>query len=113
MDAVVQFENRKQWRCTCVYGHPEMQQKHHTWTLLQRLSGLFNLSWLCFGDFNKILNLNGKCSGKDRNLNMVTSFREVVQACNLVDLGCTSYTFTSSNSRFGPHLIEERLDRFL
>ena len=83
-----------------------MQQKQHSWTLLQRVSGLFNLSWLCFGDFNEILNLNGKCGGKDRNLNivtsfrevvqdrhlnMVTSFREVVQACNLVDLGYTGY----------------------
>lgn len=44
---------------------------------------------------------------------MVTSFREVVQACILVDLGCTSYPFTWSNRRFGPHLIEERLDKFL
>lgn len=65
IDVVVQFENGKQWRCTGVYGHSEMQQKQHTWTLLRRLLGLSNLPWLCFGDFNEILNLNEKCGGKD------------------------------------------------
>lgn len=94
IDAVVQYENGKQWRCTGVYGHPEMQQKQHTWTLLRRLAGLSNLPWLCFGNFNEILNPNEKCGGKDRNLNMVMSFREAVQDCNLVDLGCTDYPFT-------------------
>ena len=43
----------------------------------------------------------------------MTNFRKVVQACNLVDLGCMGYHFTWSNHRFSPHLIEERLDKFL
>ena len=43
---------------------------------------------------------------------MVTAFRETVNDCNLIDLGCRGYPFTWSNRRFGPQLIEERLDRF-
>ncbi|KAH9685108.1 reverse transcriptase domain-containing protein [Citrus sinensis] len=62
IDAEVQCGRGKKWRCTRVYGHPETQQKKHTWTLLRRLAG---------------------------------------------------YQFTWSNGRFGPHFVEERLDRFL
>lgn len=39
-----------------------------------------------FGDFNKILNLNEKTSGNDRNLSMVVAFRETVRECNLTNL---------------------------
>ncbi|KAK9232713.1 hypothetical protein WN943_022961 [Citrus x changshan-huyou] len=60
IDAVVNFENGSFWRCTGVYGHPEAEQKHNTWTLLHRLASLSSLPWLCFGDFNEILLLNRK-----------------------------------------------------
>ncbi|XP_015383166.1 uncharacterized protein LOC107175882 [Citrus sinensis] len=43
----------------------------------------------------------------------MASFKEAAQACKLVDLGWTCYLFTWSNRRFGPYLVEERLDRFL
>ncbi|KAH9672148.1 reverse transcriptase domain-containing protein [Citrus sinensis] len=48
IDVKVQSGNGKKWRCTGVYGHPEAQQKQHTWTLLRRLSGLSSKPWLCF-----------------------------------------------------------------
>ena len=54
IDAELYMENKKQMRCTRMYGHPEMQQKKHTWTLFKRLTGLPYTLWLCFGDFNEI-----------------------------------------------------------
>ena len=60
IDAIVQGAEGMKWRCTGVYGHPENSQKQHTWTLLRRLAGLFTLPWLCFGDFNEILDLKEK-----------------------------------------------------
>ena len=63
IDAEVQCGNGKKWRYTGVYGHPEAQQKKHTWTLLRRLSGLSSKPWLCFGDFNEILSLDEKSEG--------------------------------------------------
>ncbi|KAL9422716.1 hypothetical protein AB3S75_034905 [Citrus x aurantiifolia] len=113
IDAVIHGVNGKIWRCSGIYGHPETIQKRHTWTLLRRLAGMFTWPWLCFGDFNEILHPNEKLGGKDRNLDMVAAFRETVKDCNLIDLGCKGYPFTWSNRRFGPQLIEERLDRFL
>ena len=113
INAIVQGAGGMKWRCTRVYGHPENSQKQHTWTLLRRLAGLFTLPWLYFGDFNEILDLKEKLRSRERNLNMITEFREAVNDCKLMDLKCRGYLFTWSNRSFGPHYVEERLDRFL
>ncbi|XP_052291873.1 uncharacterized protein LOC127900709 [Citrus sinensis] len=44
---------------------------------------------------------------------MVADFRESVKDCKLEDVGCRGHRFTWSNRRFGPHYIEEILDRFM
>ena len=101
------------WRCTRVYGHPETSQRYHTWTLLKRLAVIFSLPWCCLGDFNEVLYLHEKSGGRDRNPNLVASFREAVEACNLMDVGYNWYKYTWSNRRYDSHFIEERLDRVL
>ncbi|KAH9735301.1 polyubiquitin 3 [Citrus sinensis] len=113
VNAVVHNENGSLWRCTGIYGHPEAVQKRNTWKLLKRLADLSSLPWLCFGDFNEVLNTNEKIGGNERNVSMLTDFREALTECDLRGMGCTGYPFTWSNRRFGVDLIEERLDRFL
>lgn len=113
VDAVVHNDEGRFWRCTGVYGHPETDQKKNTWELLRRLAGLSSLPWLCFGDFNEVLNLNEKLGGIDRRANLVNDFREALKDCDLTNLGSTGYQFTWSNRRFGVNIVEERLDRFL
>lgn len=113
IDAVVNFENGTYWRCTGIYRHLEAKQKHNTWTLLHRLTGLSSLPWLCFGDFNEILHLNEKIGRHNICVSAVNKFREAIKECGLSDLGCKGHPFTWSNRRFGPLLVEERLDRFL
>ncbi|KAH9742572.1 pentatricopeptide repeat-containing protein [Citrus sinensis] len=111
IDAVVHSENGSLWRCTGIYGHPETDQKRHTWTLLQRLAGLLSLPWLCFGDFNEILKLDEKTGKKDRCMASINEFCEAVYGCDLKDLGYNGYPFTWSNRRFGPNLVEEREEK--
>ncbi|KAL9441947.1 hypothetical protein AB3S75_020450 [Citrus x aurantiifolia] len=113
IDALVHNDSGKVWRCTGVYGHPETSQRHHTLTLLKSLAGTFSLLWYCFGDFNEVLYLHEKSGGRDRNLNLVSSFREAVEACNLMDVGYSGYKYTWSNRRYDSQFIEERLDRVL
>ena len=113
INAEIVTENGDQMRCTGIYSHPETNQKKHTWTLLRRLASLSSSPWLCFGDFNEIMHFNEKNGGNDRELSMITDFREAVQDCNLRDLGCNGYPFTWSNRRFGTHFIKEQLDRFM
>lgn len=81
------------------------KKKHHTWTLLERLTCIFSYPWCCFSDFNEVLNLQWKSWGNDRNINMVAKFREVVQACNLVNMGYKGYLFTWLNRRYKPHHV--------
>ncbi|KAL2906284.1 LexA repressor [Bienertia sinuspersici] len=55
MDATVQDEYGLSWRVTGVYGWPEHQMKHNTWSLLRWLNSCMDLSWVILGDFNEIL----------------------------------------------------------
>ena len=113
IDAVVFAENGSYWRCTWIYGHLEMCQKHHTWTLLKKLANLSSLPWLCFGDFNEILWPHEKIKGINREATMMQVVRDTIRNCSLVDLGCKVHPLTWSSRRYGLYLIEERLDHFL
>ena len=74
---------------------------------------MFSLPWLCFRDFNEILNLNEKTEGVQRDARVIAEFRDALKECRLIDLGSRGHPFTWSNRQFRPHLIEEKLDRFL
>ncbi|KAL9686417.1 hypothetical protein QQ045_023875 [Rhodiola kirilowii] len=41
-------------RFTLFYGSPVAHRRSKSWDLLQRLKGMFHLSWCIFGDFNEI-----------------------------------------------------------
>lgn len=60
-----------------------------------------------------MLNLEEKNGGATRNLEHVINFKDALSDCGLKDLRWKSYPFIWSNKRFGPQLVEERLNRFL
>ena len=111
IDTVVQNNEESSWRCTGVYGNPKSEETKHTWELIRRLSSLSSIPWICFGDFNEILHLREKIEGNVRNVRLITAFREAINDSGLTDLDYKWYPFTWCNRRFGPHIIEERLDR--
>ncbi|KAK3206991.1 hypothetical protein Dsin_021037 [Dipteronia sinensis] len=45
---------KQSWRFTGFYGHSDLNQRRHSWTLLRRLSGMYNLPWVCMGDINEV-----------------------------------------------------------
>ena len=53
----------------------------------RRLKGLSHLPWLCIGDFNEIMHPNEKSGGNDRNVSMISEFREVVMNVTLLTWG--------------------------
>lgn len=71
------------------------------------LASLSSLPWLCFGDFNEMLQLHEKIIKQDRSVHAVNKSRKAITFCGLIDLGCKCRPFTWSNKRFGPHLVEE------
>lgn len=51
------------WRFTGIYGEPQTEQKHRTWTLLRDLANQQVMPWLCAGDFNEVLYQHEKEGG--------------------------------------------------
>jgi hypothetical protein len=101
------------WRASGIYGFSCHQQKPQTCDLIKNL---FNNNshdkWLMFGDFNMVLNHGEKQGGRDINNNHAALFHEVLNDCNLQDLGYHGDMFTWSNNQETTHHIKERLDRF-
>lgn len=47
--------NNVQWRLTCVYGEPRVENRHLMWDKLRSLKATSNLPWAVVGDFNEAL----------------------------------------------------------
>ncbi|KAK3222272.1 hypothetical protein Dsin_009297 [Dipteronia sinensis] len=88
-------------------------QRHHGLNLLRRLHGLSDLPWLCTGDFNEIICDSEKASGIQRSRAQMEAFREVINDCDLDDLGYSGPAFTWCNKRGDGEMVQERLDRGL
>ncbi|KAK3230319.1 hypothetical protein Dsin_002200 [Dipteronia sinensis] len=76
------------------YGHPEVQMRHLSWTLLKRLQGLSDLPWLYIGDFNEILYNFENEGGVEKPQSQLEGFREALDHCGLEDLGFSHPPFT-------------------
>ncbi|GAV73178.1 Exo_endo_phos domain-containing protein [Cephalotus follicularis] len=107
IDSVIKLIGRNSyWRLTGVYGGPETQLRHETWSLLYSLSNQCDLPWLCMGDFNEIISMAEREGGR-----YITEFRETLDACRLRDPGFHGCPYTWSNGREGENRIRSRLDR--
>ncbi|KAK2658543.1 hypothetical protein Ddye_005076 [Dipteronia dyeriana] len=113
IDVCILRDGSQRWRFMGFYGNPDHSQRYHSWTLLKRLAGMVDLSWVCMGDFNEIMFDSEKCGGLPKNWRELVSFREAVEECNLMDMGYRCPRFTWSNKREGSATIMERLDRGL
>ena len=67
--------------------------------------------WLCFGDFNAILHSLEKQSTKQPHIAQIDAFREVLEVCQLEDLGYKGYPFTWTNKRPSDANTKLRFDR--
>lgn len=71
------------------------------------------MPWLCGGDFNEILKTHEKNGGRLRPYGQMESFREVLDECNLFDLGFVGNKFTWSKNYPNGGMVWERLDRVI
>jgi hypothetical protein len=89
------------WRFTGIYGFPQAEYKHRTWTLLKDLKAQDDLPWLCAGDFNEIMFQFEKEGGCPRMQILMDRFRETFDFCDLQDLGFEGDMFTWRTSISG------------
>ena len=76
------------------------------------LNQLFDLPWLCVGDFNEILKAHKKMGGKLRPSKQMQDFQDVVE-CGFVNLGFVGNKFTWCKQTVDGVTVWERLDRAL
>ena len=114
IDAIIgQGDDGMQWHLTSFYGNPETRKWEESWLLLKRLSSLNSLLWVCLEDFNELMNGGENEGGKARPLKQMENFCEVINACNLCDLGYTGQDFTWCRRLGNRGWVRERLDKVL
>uniref|UniRef100_A0A803N3V6 Endonuclease/exonuclease/phosphatase domain-containing protein n=2 Tax=Chenopodium quinoa TaxID=63459 RepID=A0A803N3V6_CHEQI len=113
IDAWVEWGSNIRWRFTGIYGHHEEENKHKTGLLLENLHSKHSGPWICGGALNLMLTSDEKKGGKEFNLVEAEIMRNVVNVCELEDLGYLGHPFTWTNNRGGEKNVQERLDRFL
>jgi hypothetical protein len=99
------------WRLTCVYGEPRTENRHRMWTHLQNLKIRSDLPWCVLGDFNEALWSFENFSITPRPEQQMIAFRDILEVCELVDLGFNGLSFTYDNKRRGHANVTVRLDR--
>ena len=99
------------WHFTGIYGVPETHLRMETWNLIRELKSQFSLPWLCGDDFNELLKSHEKHGGCLRPYGQMEKFREVLDECNLLDLGYVGNKFTWSKNFPNGGMVWERLDR--
>lgn len=99
------------WVFLALYASPRKCLRDALWLYLQKLGRLITMSWLLVGDFNQVLHPDEKRGGRPITSTQTLSMWEMVDDCQLVDLGFSGPKFTWTNNRVGSARIRERLDR--
>jgi hypothetical protein len=87
IDVIVQNQIGMKWRTTFVYGEPLPKCRPEFWKLIKRIKPQSPEPWLMCGDFNEALFQSEHFSVRRRNGGQMAAFREVLEHCNLHDLG--------------------------
>jgi hypothetical protein len=75
------------------------------------LARMASNSWMCVGDFNKVLVPFEKLGGNLWQQSLMQAFQHTLEACELTDLGFFGPKYTWSNCQERNALIRERLDK--
>lgn len=98
IDLMVTTPDGFKWRFSGIYGHPVEQERKHTWGLMRRLAGLFDLPWVCGGISTKFSSLERNRVG-ERSLS--GQFRILVQLWRIVGLWIWGLQVRASRGKIG------------
>nr|KYP74693.1 hypothetical protein KK1_007380 [Cajanus cajan] len=102
-------EGNKSWVCTAVYASPRVDLRQQGWAHLRELGGRVTMPWLVLGDFNEVM-LSTECRGGQFSMARASQFLEVLNDCNLLDMGAKGLRFTWYRNHRGS-MLAKRLDR--
>lgn len=99
------------WRLTGFYDYHAVCDRAKSWQLLHKICGDVTYLWLCIGDFNKVLQANEHEGGNLRGEHQMEGFRNIMEKCQLNDLGYSGNMYTWFTTKGGG--IKVRLNRAL
>ncbi|KAF9604136.1 hypothetical protein IFM89_002811 [Coptis chinensis] len=79
---------------SCVYGNSKSFIRRLQWPVLAMFKPTNDESWLLIGDFNEITCQEEKCGGKHFNYSKVRPFLDMIDDCELLDLGFVGSIYT-------------------
>ncbi|XP_073367683.1 uncharacterized protein [Aegilops tauschii subsp. strangulata] len=94
IDSVVNEPGKEAWRLSVFYGAVNRSMRYKTWDTMKILRGENDLPWVCMGDFNEILRQEEQMGPNERDSAQIEGFREVVDVCELADLGYKGLDWT-------------------
>ncbi|KAH1063383.1 hypothetical protein J1N35_028370 [Gossypium stocksii] len=95
-------------RFTWFYGSLIENLRKESWKLIKKFKEASNLPWLVLGDFSEIVYTFEKNGGQAREERQMTVFREVLDECELSDLGFSGRWFIWEKRRLPENNIRER-----
>ena len=101
------------WDCTFIYGNPHFNDRKALWGRVSVLHHNQNSPWMCFGDFNEILNQEEKIGLHPHGHNKMNLFREFLDEAGLMDLEVKGCKFTWTSNPRNDFITRERIDRLL
>lgn len=109
-----QFVNaRSSFLYTGVYASNDVSTRRLQWFVIDALKPINNDPWICRGDFNNILKQSEKRGGRAYPYNVMNDFHNMIDGCNLMEMGFVGSPFTWCNYQLRRHIIHSRLDRVL
>ena len=99
------------WNLIGFYGPPYQANRRKAWGNLNALIQATTGPWLCFGDFNCVVEEAEKEGGNRGSTSTPNFLKELLFELEAVDLGYSGNKFTWWNKRWGRGAIRERLDR--
>jgi hypothetical protein len=110
---VVEEPGKEEWRLTLWYGEANRNLRFQTWDMMRFLKADCDLPWACIGDFNEVLRREEQMGPNERDMTQINKFREVVDACQLCDIGYRGLDWTFERRVQGNAYCRVRLDRVL
>lgn len=108
---VVKRGRASTWFLSAIYASPKPNFCNDLWQYVGRLGAGLHFQWLLLGDFNQLLDRSEKRGGRPLAQCQVRQLREMIDRCELIDMGYEGSKYTWSNMRSGLALVEEHIDR--
>ncbi len=87
-------DNVRSWTLVGFYGPPYQQKRYKAWTNLLALLESIVGPWMCFGDFNMVLEAKEKAGGCIGSASGTNYLRNLMFELGAVDLGFSRNRFT-------------------